>query len=315
MPAKPNEIQIIRVYDAPVKLVWEAWTDLNHVAKWWGPRGFTITTKSKDFRPGGKWIYTMHGPDGTDYPNIATYHEIVKYEKLVYDHGGNEERQKLFTVVATFKEEKGKTTLTMTMGFDTAVMAEATKQFIKQANGNSTWDRLGEYLENETTGKDIFVINRTFAASAKSVFDMWVNPEHMAKWLPPTGSTMSFIRADVKEGENALWSMNHGGEIMYGKFSYKKISPYGLFVYTQGFSDRNGAASKPSFAPTYPDTVQTTVTFVEESPNETRVTVEWEVSGNATDAERKTFYEMKSGMTGGWNGSFDKFDDLIKQRK
>src|SRR5690349_16904221 len=55
-----NEITITRLYDAPVKLVWDAWTDLNHVAQWWGPRGFTITTHSKDLRPGGKWIYTMH---------------------------------------------------------------------------------------------------------------------------------------------------------------------------------------------------------------------------------------------------------------
>ncbi len=148
MSAKPNEIQLIRVYNAPVKLVWEAWTNLKHVEKWWGPRGFTLTTKSKDLRPGGKWIYTMHGPDGTDYPNIATYHEIVKYEKLVYDHGGNEERQKLFTVTVTFSEKNGKTTMCMTMAFTTAEEAEATKKHIEKANGNSTWERLAEYLES-----------------------------------------------------------------------------------------------------------------------------------------------------------------------
>jgi hypothetical protein len=50
MPAKPNEIQITRVYDAPVKLVWEVWTELEHVKKWWGPRGFTLTTKSFTIR-------------------------------------------------------------------------------------------------------------------------------------------------------------------------------------------------------------------------------------------------------------------------
>lgn len=77
MPAKPNEIQITRIYDAPVKLVWEAWTDLKQVEKWWGPRGFTLTTKSKHLRPGGKWIYTMHSPDGTDYPNIAHHLQFL----------------------------------------------------------------------------------------------------------------------------------------------------------------------------------------------------------------------------------------------
>ena len=83
-----NEIRIIRVYEAPVNSVWDAWTDPNQASKWWGPRGFSITTHSKDLKPGGIWHYTMHGPDGTDYPNKAFYHEVVEHQKLVYDHGG-----------------------------------------------------------------------------------------------------------------------------------------------------------------------------------------------------------------------------------
>jgi uncharacterized protein YndB with AHSA1/START domain len=50
---KPNELRIIRVYDAPVAAVWDAWTDPEQVAQWWGLRGFTLTTESKDLRPGG----------------------------------------------------------------------------------------------------------------------------------------------------------------------------------------------------------------------------------------------------------------------
>jgi uncharacterized protein YndB with AHSA1/START domain len=49
-----REIRITRLYEAPVALVWEAWTDLTHVAQWWGPRGFAITTHHKDLRPGGR---------------------------------------------------------------------------------------------------------------------------------------------------------------------------------------------------------------------------------------------------------------------
>lgn len=313
MPAKPNEIQITRVYDAPVKLVWEAWTDLKHVEKWWGPRGFTLTTKSKDLRPGGKWIYTMHGPDGTDYPNIATYHEVVKYEKLVYDHGGNEERDKLFSVTVTFKEEKGKTTMTMTMTLPTAEEAAATKKFIKLANGNSTWDRLGEYLENESAGKDVFIINRTFEADIQTVFEMWSVPEHVAKWMAPTGSTMSFLRADVREGGLSLWSMTSAeGGTMYGQITYQRILPPRLLVYAQNFCDKDGNLSKPPFAPDYPDRVLTTVTFSEEEANSTRVTLRWEILGDATEAERRVFHGMKFSMMGGWNGSFEKLDSALE---
>lgn len=315
MAAKPNEIQITRIYNAPVKLVWEVWTDLKHVEKWWGPRGFTLTTKSKDFRPGGKWIYTMHGPDGVDYPNITTYHEIEKYKKLVYDHGGNEERQKLFTVTVTFQEQKGKTLMTMTSTLPTAMEAEAMKQFIKDANGNSTWDRLAEYLEYESEGKDIFVIHRSFNADVKSVFEMWVNPEHYVRWMGPTGSSMSFVHVDVKEGESSQWSMTtEDGNTKYGKLNYKKISPPHLFVYTQNFCDKDGKLVKPFFSATYPDMLQTTMIFEEEDPNETRVTVIWEVMSDATEVERKTFHDMKSIMTTGWNGSFDKLDSLLKKK-
>lgn len=315
MPAKPNEIQIIRVYDAPARLVWEAWTDLKHVEKWWGPRGFTLTTRSKDVRPGGKWIYTMHGPDGTDYPNIATYHEVVKYEKLVYDHGGNEERDKLFTVTVTFREEGGKTTMSMTMALPTPEEAKAMKKFIKDANGNSTWDRLGEYLDTEATGKDSFFINRSFEAGIRTVFEMWIDPGHLAKWLAPKGSTLSFISTDVREGGSSHFAMTDAdGQVMHGKINYRKISPHHLLIYTQNFCDAHGKLTKPPFAPTWPDAMLTTVTFAEEGPAETRVTVKWEVYGAATDTERRTFHDAKAGMTDGWNGSFDKLEEALRSR-
>jgi len=61
--------------------------------------------------------------------------------------------------------------------------------------------------------------------------------------------------------------------------------------------------------------ILTTVTFVEEGANETRVTVKWEVFGEATETECQTFHEMKSSMTDGWNGSFDKLESLLELRK
>src|ERR1700761_7766970 len=111
MPEKnnSNELNLTRLYDAPVQAVWEAWTEPDQTALWWGPRGFTLTTHSKDLRPGGTWDYTMHGPDGTDYPNITQYHEVEQNKKLVYDHGGNENQPPMFRVTVLFTEERGKT--------------------------------------------------------------------------------------------------------------------------------------------------------------------------------------------------------------
>lgn len=312
MPAKPNEIEIIRIYDAPVKLVWEAWTELKHVEKWWGPRGFTLTTKSKDLRPGGKWIYTMHGPDGTDYPNIATYHEVEKYKKLVYDHGGNEDRPKLFTVTVTFREENGKTIMHMISTLPTAEEAQAMKKHIKMANGYSTWDRLAEYLENENGKKDVFIISRSFNADIKSVYEMWINPDKYVQWMGPNGATMSFANHDIKEGGSSHWSMTTSdGQTKYGKLNYKKLAPPELIAYTQNFSDKHGQLIKAPFSQSYPDILLTTVNLCEEEPNRTRITVRWEAVGDPTDAELKTFVEMKPIMTTGWNESFDKMEDLL----
>lgn len=311
MAAKPNELEIVRVYDAPVKLVWEAFTDVKHQAHWWGPRGFTITSKSKDLRPGGKWIYTMHGPDGTDYPNITTYHEVVKYEKLVYDHGGNDERQKLFTVTVTFREELGKTLMTMFMAFDSAEAARESKKFIKQAGGNGTWDRLAEYLEHEITGKDPFVINRTFEAPIATVFEMWTNIDHLAKWLPPTGFDMKVLKGEIKVGSSIFYSMSNGDITMYGNSKYLDITPVHRIMNLQNFADKDGNVSRHPMAPVWPEYMMNTITFTKEGPNATRVTLVTEVHGNATAAEREVFHGAKAGMTMGWSGSFDRLDEML----
>lgn len=75
---------------APRKLVWEAFADPDQITQWWGPDGFTTTTHSREFRPGGEWRYVMHGPDGRDYQNRVHYLEIVPLEKIVYKHSGGE---------------------------------------------------------------------------------------------------------------------------------------------------------------------------------------------------------------------------------
>ena len=82
----------------------------------------------------------------------------------------------------------------MTMALPTPEAAEETRKFIKKAGGNSTWDRLAEYLEKESTGKEQFVINRTFDAPLETMFEMWTNPKHFSQWLPPTGFTWSSSR-------------------------------------------------------------------------------------------------------------------------
>ncbi len=309
-----NEITLTRVYDAPVKLVWEAWTDPDQVAQWWGPRGFTITTHSKDLRPGGTWVYTMHGPDGVDYPNITKYFEVEPYTRLVYDHGATPDTPALFRVTVLFTDIGGKTKMDMTMTLPDAEAARKTRELIKQAGGNTTWDRLAEYLAKETSAKDLFVINRSFAASRATMFDMWTSPEHFSQWLPPTGLTMEFVKVDIRPGGTAFFRMTNGNSVtMYGRLQYLAIDRPDRIVYTQQFCDEHENISRHPLAPVWPETMLTTVTLAEEGPEQTRVTVRWEPHGNVTPQELEAFLVERAGMTQGWTGSFDKLDAYLER--
>lgn len=309
---KPNELYLTRVYDAPLKMVWDAFTDPNQAAHWWGPRGFTLTTKSKDLKPGGQWVYTMHGPDGKDWPNIATYQEVEKYSRLVYDHGATETTPPLFRVTAEFKElGKNKTQFEMTMALATEEAAKETAKFIKAAGGNSTWDRFAEYLEKEQTKKEIFVINRSFNTDIHTMFKVWTEPEHFSKWLAPAGFDMQFIRAEVKPGGKSFYKMfNDQGFTMYGTVQYKEISPTKL-VYSQQFADEKENISRHPGAPIWPESMLTTVMFTSEGENQTRVTIQWEIEGKFTPEELQAFIKERGGMTQGWTGSFDKLEEYL----
>jgi uncharacterized protein YndB with AHSA1/START domain len=83
---KDRELFISRLLNAPVELVWEAITQPEHIANWWGPDGFTNTMYHLDLVPGGEWHFMMHGPDGTDYENKSTFVEVVPLKKLVFDN-------------------------------------------------------------------------------------------------------------------------------------------------------------------------------------------------------------------------------------
>src|SRR5262245_34550748 len=197
---KTNVISLTRSYDAPLQAVWEAWTNPEEVAQWWGPRGFTLTTHSRDFRTGGHWHYTMHGPDGTDHENTTQYLDVVPQQRLVYDHGGHKDRPPLFRVTALFTERHGRTQLDMSMAFATPEIAGEMEGFIRKAGGYATWDRLAEHLVKRRDGQEKFFITRSFEAPIERVYEMWTEPQQLAQWMPPTGATMRFLRAEPRVG-------------------------------------------------------------------------------------------------------------------
>jgi uncharacterized protein YndB with AHSA1/START domain len=142
-----REIVISRVLDAPRTLVFDVWTDPKQVGEWYGPRGFTITTHTMDVRAGGVWTFVMHGPDGVDYQNRIVFIEVLRPERLVYSHGGEEGEPGQFHVTLTFDEHNGKTLLTMRSLFESAAARDwVVKEHHAIEGGNQTLDRLQEHL-------------------------------------------------------------------------------------------------------------------------------------------------------------------------
>jgi len=306
-----HEIRLTRVYEAPVRAVWDAWTIPEQVEKWWGPRGFTLTTRSKDLRAGGTWRYTMHGPDGVDYPNVTTYLVVEPYRKLVYDHGGNDERPALFRVTVTFSEANGKTTMEMISSLPSPEAATEMAKFIKQAGGNATWDRLAEHLDQAHTGKQSFVVTRTFDAPIVRVFEMWASPEHLERWLPPAGTKMRFLRSEIAPGRSTCFVIAGEHGTMHVRAEYLAIEPPRRIVYTQQFVDEREHLAPAPGAPVWPATLRTTVLLAEEAPDRTRVTVTTEPHGDTTTHQVEAFVRERSGMTLGWTGSFDALETLL----
>lgn len=137
-----REVVTTRLINAPRELVFEFWTNPDHIKNWWGPNGFTNTIYKMDVRPGGNWEFVMHGPDGIDYNNKSVFVEIIEPERIVFQHLMPMHK---FQVTATFEGLGDKTKLTFRMLFESAAECEKVKVYVVDAN-EQNFDRLETYL-------------------------------------------------------------------------------------------------------------------------------------------------------------------------
>lgn len=144
---KDRELLITRTLNAPVELVWEAFTNPEHVANWWGPNGFTNTIYTMDLRPGGLWELVMHGPDGTNYKNKSIYKEIVVNKKIVFNHFNPD-----FTTTIEFEEQGEQTHLRWHMLFDSVEeFIQVVKTFKADEGLKQNIEKLIVYLQGMDT--------------------------------------------------------------------------------------------------------------------------------------------------------------------
>jgi uncharacterized protein YndB with AHSA1/START domain len=146
-----REIVISRVIDAPRELVFEAFSALRHLSRWWGPDGFTTTTRAFEFRVGGAWEFVMHGPDGTDYPEWISFIEIDPPERIALLHGEVRDDPNAFESVLSFAADGAATRLEMRTVFPTRQLRdEAVEKFGAIEGGRQTLDKLAAYVAEIT---------------------------------------------------------------------------------------------------------------------------------------------------------------------
>src|SRR3954447_11089839 len=142
-----REMVISRLIEAPRELVFEAFTEVRHLRRWWGPEGFTTTTRSFEFRVGAVWDFVMHGPDGTDYQEWISWTEIVPPERIALRHGESRDDPNAFESVLTFSVEGGATRIEMRTVFPTKERRdEAVEHYHAIEGGQQTLSHLAAYV-------------------------------------------------------------------------------------------------------------------------------------------------------------------------
>jgi uncharacterized protein YndB with AHSA1/START domain len=312
LPKDKPQIITERLLNAPRELVFKVLTEPEHIKHFWGPDGFTNSIKQMDVKPGGQWLFTMHGPDGTDYPNRIIYRKITPPSYMAWDHDGGEDDpsgHRFFGELELFAEgNKTRIQLRMTES-SMAARDEVAKYAV--AGGIQNLERLAAYVAPMADKLNLFVVERTFPVSQQRLFEVCSQVEHIRQWMSPAGMKVLKASQDLKPGGTYHYGMaTPEGHEMWGKVTYREITPNSRLVYMQSFSDRDGNITTHPMAPTWPKQMVTVFEFLPEGPNKTKLKISWTYAG-VDDVEASTFHGAHGSMSGGWKGSLDQLEAYL----
>jgi uncharacterized protein YndB with AHSA1/START domain len=318
--ALEREVKIVRTLNAPRALVWQAWTDPAHVARWWGPRGFTNPVCEWDARPGGRLHVVMRASDEiakfigkADHPMTGEFTEVVPIERLAFvssalDENGKPVLEALTTV--HLAERNGRTE--MVLHASGKGFAEIAARMLEgmEAGWTQSIDKLEEQLAASDTPE--FTISRTFNAPREVAWKAYSEVDALAKWWGPKGFDWIAGKLDFRAGGIFHYGMRSpAGQEMWGKFIYREIAAPERLVFLNSFSDRDGNTVRAPFAEDWPLEVLNVLTFTE-SHGATTVAMRG-TPHNATEAEMKRFEAMKPSMNAGFGSALDQLEQYLAQ--
>lgn len=307
--SQDREIVVSRLVGAPRELVWKALTEPTHLKEWWGPFGFTTTTKEFSFKPGGKWRFTMHGPDGTDYPNRIVFEDIDEPNYLCYVQSGEGDFDDIkFDVVVTLEPVDGNTNVTLRSTFATKQARDLVIEKHGALEGaiqhlvrldlfvNGGLKDLKKKLDITLPSETEVQFTRDFDAPRELVWNAWTEPAHLQQWMTgPEGWTMEVVENNFHPGGTwtYVWRRAGGTEMsMHGVF--KEIVPPEKLVSSENWGDP------------WPESVNHLVLLEHEGGTKMILTIMYP-SESARDAATQT------GMTDGMSMSFGRLDTLLSK--
>ena len=146
MSLESRTLTIKRKFDAPVQLVWDAWTKAEHISQWWGPKGMETRVVNHDLKVGGQWKYVMQMPNGSEFIAEGEYQEIDPPNKLITTANFRPMTEGV-TMEILLEANEDKTDFTFNVIHPTAEYCKQQEEMGFYNGWGSTFDRLGELLQ------------------------------------------------------------------------------------------------------------------------------------------------------------------------
>ncbi|HKW47936.1 MAG TPA: SRPBCC family protein [Gemmatimonadaceae bacterium] len=148
-----REVMMVRVFDAPRRMVFDAFTKCEFLTRWFGPRGWSLVECQSDFRPGGSYRFVLGGPNGERMGMRGAVREVTRPERVVHSESFDDYPGESL-VTTTFIEERGKTTVTIVVQYESKQIRDAVVASGMEHGAAESYDKLAEYLDsaNNVTG-------------------------------------------------------------------------------------------------------------------------------------------------------------------
>lgn len=302
------EIRSSRLYAAGRGQIYAAFSDVSLLPRWWGPRGFSNTMHEFDLRPGGHWKFTMHAPDGQDYPNHKHFTHVLPGQRVEFDHVAPVHR---FHMSLDLSDQAGGTLFSWVMKFEDPEDTRKLRSFITTANEENL-ERLESLLAELPADQDS-VLERCFDVPRERVFAAWTRPDLLAQWWGPHAFTNPVCEVAAEKGRDYRMVMRSPDGTEYPlKGTFLQVTPPWQMAFTMDCSEHppqwhdvvKPGRTKDDANPA--GLILTTVTFIAEAEDRTRVLLRQRF-------ESPEIYQsfMRMEMHSGWNESFDALAALL----